>query len=114
MEWIFLPTGLLKDFSRSRSLRWQSDARFLYDSCTCRVSERLCTGTLVITAVFPQTELVHCFEDKKALEYVLFVAVAQPGAVSPPLPRNWVHKKIFGCAVELNTQIVHGLAAKYP
>ena len=38
MEWIFLPTGLLIDFSRSHSLRWQSDARFLYDSCTSRVS----------------------------------------------------------------------------
>jgi len=29
----------------------------------------------------------------------------QGGGVPPaPLPRNWVHKKIPGCAVELNTQ----------
>ena len=26
------------------------------------------------------------------------------GAKDTPLPRNWVHKKIPGCAVELNTQ----------
>jgi len=29
-------------------------------------------------------------------------------------PRNWVHKKIPGCAVEQIHKIVHGLAAKYP
>jgi len=30
--------------------------------------------------------------------------VAQPGGGGTPPPRNWVHKKIPGCAVELNTQ----------
>jgi len=37
-----------------------------------------------------------------------FCPVAQPGGRggggTPPPPRNWVHKKIPGCAVELNTQ----------
>ena len=31
-------------------------------------------------------------------------ALAQPGGGGTPPPRNWVHKKIPGCAVELNTQ----------
>ena len=31
------------------------------------------------------------------------IALAQPGGHAPPA-RNWVHKKIPGCAVELNTQ----------
>jgi len=30
-------------------------------------------------------------------------SLGQPGGARP-LPRNWVHKKISGCAVELNTQ----------
>jgi len=38
--------------------------------------------------------------------------LAQPGGHG--LPRNWVHEKIPGCAVQLNTQNCAWLAAKYP
>jgi len=31
-------------------------------------------------------------------------SLGQPGGGHAPSPRNWVHKKISGCAVELNTQ----------
>jgi len=43
--------------------------------------------------------LEHRARETMACDY--FIALAQPGGGTPPT-RNWVHKKIPGCAVELN------------
>jgi len=59
-------------------------------------------------------QFVHAAAKRLQCEHSALVGVHTPAAVTigaargrghaPPPPRNWVHKKIPGCAVELNTQ----------
>ena len=95
-------------FTRGPDPRWENgnlEGALLHPNCRFPWGDPEHPGTINIQIHDNQSQLQQ-----------IVSPVAQPGGGVPPapLPRNWVHKKIPGCAVELNTQILHGLAAKYP